>query len=494
MVIFSRALAAAALASAAAWVMDGAYSLASQAMAYLLAVVYCAFRFGRREAMLTSAISVVALNFFFIPPRYTLAVANPEYLITLAALLLVSMVVSGLATRLKVESAQAQLRERRARQLHALANNLAAAEDESALRAISTQALSEAFGPDPAVLLADASGELEAGTAHGIDADAARWTFQERRSIGPMTKYWPELDRWYTPLPGNETALGVAAVAAPSQVTPGMEEDLRHLEAIARQIGLALQREQLARQAQAAALEARSESLRNALLASISHDLRTPLAAIVGSATTLSGQREQLSEAQQSELLRNIEDEAMQMTAVAENILQLARLSAEETRLRRDWASIGEIVGTVVGRQRRRGEQRVVARVNADLPLVRVDAVLIEQVLANLIQNALRHAPGAEPIEISASANSDHILVCVADRGEGFGTADPALLFAKSPRGRGALAQGGAGLGLAICKAIAELHGGSIQARNRDGGGALFEFTLPFAEEQPSLPQSGGRD
>jgi two-component system sensor histidine kinase KdpD len=177
-----------------------------------------------------------------------------------------------------------------------------------------------------------------------------------------MTKYWPELDRWYTPLPGNETALGVAAVAAPSQVTPGMEEDLRHLEAIARQIGLALQREQLARQAQAAALEARTESMRNALLASISHDLRTPLAAIVGSATTLSGQREQLSESQQSELLRNIEDEAMQMTAVAENILQLARLSAEETRLRRDWASIGEIIGTVVGRQRRRGEQRVMAR------------------------------------------------------------------------------------------------------------------------------------
>ena len=473
--------------------MDGAYSLASQAMAYLLAVVFSAFRFGRRDALLTSAISVVALNFFFIPPRYTLTVENPDYLVTLAALLLVSLVVSGLAMRLKAETAQAQLRERRARQLHALADTLAAAEDEAALMACSFKALSEAFGTNVVLLLPDAAGSLKVRTPQPpqIDGDAARWAFEQRRSIGPATAYWSELDRWYTPLPGNETPLGVAAVVAPAQDSPGIEEDQRHLEAFGRQIGLALQREQLARRARAAALEARTESLRNALLASISHDLRTPLAAILGSATTLSGQRDRLSEEQQRELLRNIGDEAMQMTATAENILQLARLSADKVNLRRDWESIGEIIGTAVGRQRRRGEQRVTARVDAEMPLVQVDAVLIEQVLANLIENALRCSTGDAPIEVSATADNDRILIRVEDRGPGLGMDDPALLFAKFHRSRGASAQGGAGLGLAICKAIVELHGGRIEARNRIGGGATFEFSLPRASDAPALPESG---
>lgn len=488
-----RAVALTALATAAAWVMDGAYSLASQAMAYLLAVVFSAFRFGRRDALLTSTISVVALNFFFIPPRYTLTVENPDYLVTLAALLLVSLVVSGLAMRLKAETAQAQLRERRARQLHALADTLAAAEDEAALLACSFKALSEAFGTNVVLLLPDAAGSLKVRTPQPpqIDGDAARWAFEQRRSIGPATAYWSELDRWYTPLPGNETPLGVAAVVAPAQDSPGIEEDQRHLEAFGRQIGLALQREQLARRARAAALEARTESLRNALLASISHDLRTPLAAILGSATTLSGQRDRLSEEQQRELLRNIEDEAMQMTATAENILQLARLSADKVNLRRDWESIGEIIGTAVGRQRRRGEQRVTARVDAEMPLVQVDAVLIEQVLANLIENALRCSTGDAPIEVSATADNDRILIRVEDRGPGLGMDDPALLFAKFHRSRGASAQGGAGLGLAICKAIVELHGGRIEARNRIGGGATFEFSLPRASDAPALPESG---
>ena len=395
--------------------------------------------------------------------------------------------------RLRAETAQAQLRERRARQLHALADTLAAAEDEAALLACSFKALSEAFGTDIVLLLPDAAGSLKVRTPQPpqIDGDAARWAFEQRRSIGPATAYWSELDRWYTPLPGNETPLGVAAVAAPAQDGPGIEEDLRHLEAFARQIGLALQREQLARRARAAALEARTESLRNALLASISHDLRTPLAAILGSATTLTGQRDRLSEEQQRELLRNIEDEAMQMTATAENILQLARLSADKVNLRRDWESIGEIIGTAVGRQRRRGEQRVTARVDAGMPLVQVDAVLIEQVLANLIENALRYSTGDAPIEVSATADNDRILIRVEDRGPGLGMDDPALLFAKFHRGRGAGAQGGAGLGLAICKAIVELHGGRIEARNRIGGGATFEFSLPRASDAPALPESG---
>ena len=487
-----RALALTGFATVAAWVMDGAYSLASQAMAYLLAVVYLAFQFGRRDALICSAASVVALNFFFIPPRYTLTVEHPDYLITLGALLLVSLVVSGLATRLQTETAQARKREDRARQLHALADTLAAAGDRAQLLEHSLAALKRTFGAGSVLLWRDTSGEL-VGNASGetkLDSNAAQWALNEQRSIGPGTAYWPELDRWYTPLLGKDTALGIASVLASAGNSAGIEEDLRYLEVVARQIGMALQREQLTRHAQSAALEAKTESIRNALLASISHDMRTPLAAIIGSATTLSVQRDSLSGEQQGELLRNIEAEATQMSATAENILQLARLSANEVKLRRDWESIGEIIGTAVGRARRRGELRVTALIGAELPLVQVDAVLIEQALANLIENALSHAAGDTPIEVSAVARENHIVVRVEDRGPGL--THPASLFSNVHSGVQIHASAGRGLGLAICKAIVELHGGSIEALNRDGGGAVFAFTLPRANDLPLPPEAKG--
>lgn len=480
-----RALALTTLATVAAWTMDGAYSLASQSMAYLLAVVLAAFRFGRLDSVLAAFLGVAALNFFFVPPRFTFSVENADYGFTLLALLVVSIVVSGLATRLRAETAQAQLRERRAREMHALADSLAGAEGEADLAARSLHALGDAFG-DGALLLPDAGGALVAqGTvAAPIDADAAKFAFGHRVAIGPATGYWPDLVRWYVPVPGDASALGVISVPVDAREPAVLAETLQHLEAFARQIGLALQREHLARRARDAALEARAESLRNALLSSISHDMRTPLAAILGAASTLTSQP--LPVAEQQQLLRSIEDEARRMTATAENILQLARLTADSVTLRRDWESPGEIVGTVVGRLRRRGELRPTARIEDGLPLMKIDAVLVEQALSNLIDNALRHAPGDEPVEVSVAMRGDQMVVAVEDRGPGLGTEDPAPLFEKFRRGT-ASARGGTGLGLAICKAIVELHGGTISAANREGGGARFEFTLPQERGAPAV-------
>ena len=489
-----RAIALVALATVAAWAMDGAYSLASQAMAYLLAVVFSAFRLGRRDSVLTALSSVVALNFFFVPPRYTLAVENPDYLVMLGALLLVSLVVSGLTARLKAETAQARMRERRARQLHALADTLASAQDDSRLLASGLAALQETFERDCCLLVAGDAGALAIEGRKGsieIDADAAGWSFEQQRSIGPTTDYWPELANWYVPLPGDDAALGVVAMVATAGRSPAAAEDLRYLEAFARQIGLALQRAQLSQRARAAALEVQAESVRSALLASISHDLRTPLAAIVGSASTLYGQRDRLSDDEQRALLRTIEDEATQMTATAENILQLARLSSGNRALRHDWESVEEIVGAVIRRFRNRGEQRIRAQVDTGLPLVKVDAVLIAQVLANLLENAVRHAPAATPVDISARRCADEIAIAVEDRGKGLGAGDPARLFDKFHRGAGEPAHGGVGLGLAICKAVVELHGGRICARNRGEGGATFEFTLPCSPDAPQVAESG---
>ena len=487
-----RAIALAALATAAAWAMDGAYSLASQAMAYLLAVVFSAFRFGRRDSVLTALSSVISLNFFFVPPRHTLEVENPDNLVMLGALLLVSLVVSGLTARLKAQTAQARMRERRAQQLHELADTLASAHDFSQLLASGVTAVQDTFERDCCLLITDVSGRLVIEDRRGaieIDVNAARWAFEQHRSIGPATDYWPELANLYVPLPGDDAALGVVAMIATAGRSPAAAEDRNYLEAFARQIGLALQRAQLAQRARAAALEVQAESVRNALLASISHDLRTPLAAIVGSASTLSQQRERLSDDQQRALLRTIEDEATQMTATAENILQLARLSSGNGALRRDWESVEEMVGAAIRRFRSRGEQRIRTQVDAGLPLLHVDAVLIAQVLANFLENAVRYAPAETPIDVSARRRDDEIIVGVEDRGTGLGAGDPARLFDKFHRGDGEPAHGGVGLGLAICKAIVELHGGRIGASNRRDGGATFEFTLPCSSDVPRLPE-----
>jgi len=485
-----RAVFFTALATAMAWVMDGAYSLASQAMAYLLAVVFSAFRFGRRDSVLTAAASVVALNFFFIPPRYTFAVENPDYLVTLGALLLVSLIVSGLAAQLKSETAQARLRELRARQLHALADTMAGAVTERELMASAADAVYDAFGRSCCLQTMSSPAGEEITEKRGnieLDSDAVRWVFEQRRPIGPTTDYWPELPIWYVPLPGDDAAFGVVAMMSASDGASAVAEELRNLQGFARQIGLALQRAQLMRDARAAALDAEAESMRNALLASISHDLRTPLAAIVGSATTLSAQYERLSNDEQQALLHTIEDEAVQMAATAENVLQLARLSSGNGALRRDWESLEEMIGSVVGRFRRRGESRIRTAVPSGLPLVYVDAVLVAQVLSNLLENAVRHAMAESLIDVSASLRGDEIVVAVEDRGPGFRDDELVGLFGKFQRGPARPAHGGVGLGLAICKAIVELHGGRIRARQRDGGGATLEFTLPCGLNAPVI-------
>jgi two-component system sensor histidine kinase KdpD len=489
-----RAVTFTVVATAMAWVMDGAYSLASQAMAYLLAVVFSAFRFGRRDAVLTAAASVVALNFFFIPPRYTFAVESPDYLVTLGALLLVSLIISGLAAELKSETAQARLRELRARQLHVLADTLAGALTDRDLLLRAADAVYGALGRSCYLQTVGSSGSITAEEKRGdidIDSDAVRCVFEQRRPIGPTTDLWPDLLIWYVPVPGDEGAFGVIAMKAARDGASAIAEELRDLQAFARQIGLALQRAQLTRKARTAALEAEAESMRNALLASISHDLRTPLAAILGSATTLCEQHDRLSNDEQQALLHTIEDEAVQMSATAENVLQLARLSSGNGSLRRDWESLEEMVGSVVGRFRRRGESRIRAAVPSGLPLVHVDAVLIAQILGNLLENAVRYAPADTLVDVSAHLRGNEIVVAVEDRGPGFGDGERDRLFGKLEGVGARPSRGGAGLGLAICKAIVGLHGGRIHARNREGGGAKVEFTLPCSLNAPAVEDDG---
>jgi two-component system sensor histidine kinase KdpD len=481
-----------AAATALAWAMDGTYSLTGQAMVYLLAVVCASYYLGARESVLTAILGVSTLNYLFVPPRHTFVVENRDYLVTLAALLVVSLSISGIAAALKAQTAQAQRRERRAGELYTLSKTLNEDASGEHLPQRAAEAINSAFGlpcslllGPPAALALVAHAPADA-PAKPYDHDAARFAVDHRETQGPP--FWPHLSAWYVPLAGGDTPSGVVVVDLSGREQSVSDEDRRHLETMVRQVAMALQLARVRREARAAALEAHSESVRNALLASISHDLRTPLSVIVGSASTLTEQRARLSEARQDELLRTIEDEAAQMASTAENILQLARLSSGALALRRDWESLEEIVGTVLGRFRRRGlGRRLRAHVPAGLPLVRADAVLVAQVISNLIDNAVKHSPPDSTIDLQVRKFDTAFEIAVKDRGAGLGEDEATQLFTKFYRGRREAPGGGVGLGLAICKAIVDSHGGHITGRNRRAGGAAFRFTLPCAKDAPPV-------
>jgi two-component system, OmpR family, sensor histidine kinase KdpD len=284
---------------------------------------------------------------------------------------------------------------------------------------------------------------------------------------------------WCAPL-ARRDAGGAVQVLLPSGNGP-TEDTLLHWLSLVRQIGLSVERERAARSARLAQESARSEAQRNTLLASLSHDLRTPLAGIVGSASALRTQGEAMPGAQRMRLLANLENEARDMTLMADNILQMARLAQPLWQLRTQWESVEEILGAAVARMRRRWEgARIQLRVSAGLPPVQAEAGLLVQVIANLVDNAVLHS-GPEPhILVQAGRSRDGIFIAVRDDGPGLPAGDLAGLFDRYRQGSGSQKNGGAGLGLAICRAIVQAHGGSIEARQCEPG-TEFRFDLPAA-------------
>jgi two-component system sensor histidine kinase KdpD len=279
--------------------------------------------------------------------------------------------------------------------------------------------------------------------------------------------------------------LGVLPANARRVLLP---EQFHLLETFAAQIALGLERAQLADRAHRASIDAETEGLRNALLASISHDLRTPLAVISGASSSLAEHGERMSAADRERLVRSIFDQSQQMAALATNVLEMTRLEAGTIALERDWHEPADLAGSVLRRLTDRlAGHRVEVALPADLPLVRVDATLIEQVFGNLLENAAKYTPPGTVIRLIAERHAGKLLFSVEDRGPGLPPGDPERLFAKFQRGTAEGAVGGVGLGLAICRAIVTLHGGRIWAERPAAGGAAFRFTLPL-EEAPPVP------
>ena len=465
-------------ATAGAFALDQHVSLTSQAMIYVLAVVLASYRLNRLQSVVCAVAAVTAFNYFFVPPRWTFEVEGQENLIALFTMLLVALVISHLAAGLRRETELAQLAMRRSSQLQALASQLANARSAAEAAAQGQAELDAAFagpcvlalcGPDQALA-------LPAATAPS-DADGLHRCLHEQAVLGPGTGRWPGLNAWCLPL-GDSGAACVRPALAADQA--GRE----HAQALCALLGQALQRLRLDATMRAAQSEAQRQQLQSTYLAAISHDLRTPLAAVVGAASALQTQRDKLSRAEQDRMLASIVSEASHLSTITENTLQLVHLSNAAQALRRDWESMEEIVGAVLARVRQRDPaRRVQSRLAPGLPLIRADPVLLAQLIDNLLDNALKYSQGA--IELRVQLQARQLQVCVDDRGPDIPAAQHTRIFEPYTRNDQS-GQRGAGLGLALCRAIAQAHGGSLVLLPRTGGGNCFCFAMPLEPGPPA--------
>jgi two-component system, OmpR family, sensor histidine kinase KdpD len=482
-----------ALCTGLAFVMYPRFELSNIVMIYLLGVTLAGLRLGRGPSLLTAAMNVVAWDFFFVPPRYSFAISDAQYLVTFAVMLIIALVIASLMASVRQQTRVAGARERRTALLYAMSRELVATRGMESLARVAVSHVAEVFQCQAVVLLPNADGKLTyprdpplERSLRGADLAVAQWVADHGRQAGLGTDTLAAASALYMPLSESGKPLGVLAVL-PSNPRRVLLPEQRHLlETFAGQIGLALERAQLAETAEGARLDAERESLRNTLLASISHDLRTPLSVIAGAGSALAQHGAALNEETRIALARSVETKAREMSELVSNVLDLMRFESGHMVLRRDWQTLDDLVGAALANMESKlAERPVELRIPPDLPPVHVDATLIVQVFSNLFDNIAKYTPPRTRVYVSAMVDGRMIRVRVEDEGPGLPGGDPKRLFDKFQRGTDEATVVGVGLGLAICQAIIHAHAGEIEAQRREGGGARFEFTLPA--EEPTL-------
>jgi two-component system, OmpR family, sensor histidine kinase KdpD len=462
-------------------------------MVYLLGATVAGLRLGRGPSALTAVANTAAFDFFFVPPRYSFYVAETQYLFTLGVMLGVAVIIANLMVNVRRQTESAAERERRTATLYALSRELVVAADSNTIAEVAARHVGSALEAASVVLLPDERGALSIrgrsdASGLAVDESLASWVFEHNRL--PLTGTTAHSELLYLPLAGSQQPRGVLVARALSNAHL-MPERQALLDALAGQIALALERASLAEQAAAARATAERAALRNTLLASISHDLRGPLSAIAGAGSLVAQSSGALDRHRRQTLGFLIEEKARDMSGLLSNVLELMRLETGAEPPRADWQSVEELVGIALrNNEHRLSRWQVVSTVPIDFPLLRVDAILMVQLLSNLLENASKHTPPGTRIEVCAQMRGEQALIIVEDDGPGFGERDPERLFEKFERGQKEGHASGVGLGLAICRAIARLHSGEIRAAQRTGGGARFEISLP----QEPVPLESGRD
>jgi two-component system sensor histidine kinase KdpD len=454
---------------------------------YILTVVLVAVRLGRGPSALAAVMSVGAFDFFFVPPKFSFAVSDVQYLLTFCIMLTVGLITGQLTAGLRFQARVSAHREERAASLYEIARDLSGAVQTDQVVKISSESIERTFHASAALLLPDAKGQMVVteprdAPSLGLDTGIAQWAFDKGQPAGFGTDTLPGSAALYIPLRAPIRSRGVLAVKARSRRLLQIPEQRQLLDTYAALIAIALERVHYVGVAQDALVRMESERLRNSLLAALSHDLRTPLTVLVGLAESLALTKPALSGVQM-ETAEAIQDEARRMSTLVGNLLDMARIESGEVKLNLQWQPFEEVVGAALESSRSMLQRhKVEVRIPRDLPLVRFDALLLERVLVNLLENASKYTPPGSTVTLAAETMEDRLSVSVSDNGPGLPKGREEAVFQKFTRGERESATPGVGLGLAICRAILEAHQGTIVGANRPGGGAVFTFTLPLGD------------
>ncbi|WP_262271530.1 DUF4118 domain-containing protein [Microvirga yunnanensis] len=492
---FLWSVAAVVLATGIGLGLTSRVRLPNASMVFLLAVLFAAARFGIWPALFSSGLSFLAYNFFFIEPLHTFAVTEPHELLALFVLLVAAILTSTIAGRAREQARLAAERETASQRLYRFARRLSALADP---QSVVDHAAIQAHGDlnCPCVILLASEGRLGMSAAwppeDRLDPEvlsAAELALGNGEATGLGTALRPTVPWLFLPLRAPEGAIGVIGVAQ-SDDTRLNPEERTSFETVAELTATALERARLGQEISAARTAAEAERVRNTLLASISHDFRTPLASILGASTSLIEYGARLPEPARRDLLVQVKDEAEHLDGMVKNLLAMTRLEAGALELNRDWVDLQELFDRAVALAKRRGaHQTFEVRVEAELPFVLADPNLLDQVLANLVGNAIQHAGANADITLEARREGSTVVLSVSDDGPGI---PPDVLshvfekFVRAPRRSGDAGEG-TGLGLAIVKGIVEAHDGTVAAASPVAGqrGTRIEIRLPLPKEAP---------
>jgi two-component system sensor histidine kinase KdpD len=477
-----------------------AHRLTDVVMVYLLGVVLVAMRFGYAPSLFTATASVAAFDFFFVRPYFSFDVADKRDVVTFAIMFIVAFVISNRTERIRRIASAAKEREVRTATLYAMSRELAVARSSDDIMHVAYRHLREVLHSDVCLLLPDGGGVLRRANAFDPKIEVGREVGSAAQQVFADGTRDGSGDRTFegarlVALRASTGPIGVlmARSATPDYFASHAHEDL--LDTFASQIALAMERARLGEDAERAQLEVQNERLRNALLSSVSHDLRTPLAVIKGAVTAMLDGDSTLTRARKLEYLTTISDEASRMNRLVRNLLDMTSLEAGALRVRnKQWQPLEEVIGVALNRLDEQLEDRSVqVHIPPEASLVPFDATLVEQLLINLVENAVKYTPPSSPISIDARRIDHGVEVIVADSGPGVPAGEEESIFEKFHRA--ARTGPGMGIGLTICRGIVVAHGGKIWYEAGERGGASFRFVLPLDEAGPppsALPEAVG--
>ncbi len=473
----------------------GREDLANVTMVYLIAIAGVSIYLGYRPAIAATVMCALTFDYFFLAPYHSLRIATGRALLTFIGMFAIAVFTSLLHERLRLDARKARQNESRMEALYALAKALVDANSSEEVCLRSATQIEQAGAGNVCILVREKETFRRAYSARGQvaleteDLALANWVATRLEAAGMGTENATAATACYIPLLASRGCVGVLSLRPRTQSAEAtaFTEVPSILLSMARQVALALDRALLAQEKQGALIEAETERIRSAVLSSVSHDLRAPLAVIGSASSTLVEHGLRLPDAARSEMAKIIFDEARRLNELLRSLLDVTRLQSGGLIVSREWESLEEIVGSALRHIEEHASGQILrAHIPSAIPLLQLDAVLIEQVILNLADNAFKHSRSEQAVEIDLAIHDREIIVYVIDHGHGVREDELASIFDKFYRSESTAGMG-LGLGLTIARGIVEAHGGRMWASHTAGGGLTIQFSLPIGEAPPQL-------